>query len=89
MINDLVKEAHENSVKHGFWEKNKNFGEVFRELFGGGKAELILTDEQNILECGIEIQAQPTGKKDQKVTITATDTGAEIDVVLTKPNTSK
>ena len=33
--------------------------------------------------------AQPTGKKDQKVTITATDTGAEIDVVLTKPNTSK
>ena len=26
MINDLVKEAHENSVKHGFWEKNKNFG---------------------------------------------------------------
>ena len=28
MINDLVKEAHENSVKHGFWEKNKNFGEV-------------------------------------------------------------
>jgi len=28
MINDLVKEAHENSVKHGFWEKDKNFGEV-------------------------------------------------------------
>lgn len=28
MITDLVKEAHENSVKHGFWEKDKNFGEV-------------------------------------------------------------
>ena len=28
MINDLVKQAHENSVKHGFWEKDKNFGEV-------------------------------------------------------------
>lgn len=28
MINDLVKSAHENSVNHGFWEKDKNFGEV-------------------------------------------------------------
>ena len=28
MINDLVKRAHENSLKHGFWEDNRNFGEV-------------------------------------------------------------
>ena len=48
---------------------NKNFNEVFKELFGGGKAELILTDEQNILECGIEIQAQPTGKKLQNMSL--------------------
>ena len=48
---------------------NKNFGEVFSELFGGGKAELILTDEENILECGIEIQAQPPGKKLQSMTL--------------------
>ena len=46
---------------------NQNFGEVFKELFGGGKAELILTDVDNILECGIEIQVQPPGKKLQNM----------------------
>ena len=46
---------------------NKNFSEVFTELFGGGKAELILTDKENILECGIEIQVQPPGKKLQNM----------------------
>ena len=60
-------------MKEQFSEKfkiiNKNFNEVFKELFGGGKAELILTDEQNILECGIEIQAQPTGKKLQNMSL--------------------
>ncbi len=48
---------------------NQNFGEVFKELFGGGKAELILTDVDNILECGIEIQVQPPGKKLQNMTL--------------------
>ena len=48
---------------------NKNFGEVFRELFGGGKAELKLTDEENILECGIDINVQPPGKKLQNMSL--------------------
>ena len=34
---------------------NRNFGEVFKELFGGGKAELKLADEENILECAIAL----------------------------------
>ncbi len=46
---------------------NKNFSEVFKELFGGGKAELILTDTENILECGIDITVQPPGKKLQNM----------------------
>ena len=50
-----------------FKQINKNFNEVFVELFGGGKAELILEDENNILECGIDIQVQPTGKKLQNM----------------------
>lgn len=48
---------------------NRNFGEVFKELFGGGKAELILSDEENVLECGIEIEVQPPGKKLQNMTL--------------------
>ena len=48
---------------------NKNFGEVFAELFGGGKAELSLADEENILECGIDINVQPPGKKLQSMTL--------------------
>ena len=50
-----------------FKQINKNFNDVFVELFGGGKAELILEDENNILECGIDIQVQPTGKKLQNM----------------------
>ena len=46
---------------------NKNFGEVFSELFGGGRAELKLEDSDNILECGIEIEVEPPGKKLQNM----------------------
>ena len=46
---------------------NKNFGEVFKELFGGGRAELKLEDNENILECGIEIEVEPPGKKLQNM----------------------
>ena len=52
-----------------FKEINKNFGEVFKELFGGGIAEVSLADENNILECGIDITVQPPGKKLQNMTL--------------------
>ena len=41
---------------------NRNFKEVFRELFGGGSAELTLTEPDNLLESGIEINVAPPGK---------------------------
>ncbi len=41
---------------------NENFGKVFAELFGGGSAELSLSDPENVLESGIEIKAAPPGK---------------------------
>ena len=41
---------------------NRNFKSIFRELFGGGSAELILTEPENVLESGIEISVAPPGK---------------------------
>lgn len=62
-----------NIMKTQFKDKfkliNKNFNEVFTELFGGGKAELILEDEEDVLNCGIDIRVQPPGKKLQNMTL--------------------
>ncbi len=66
MIEDMT-ETMKSQFAEKFKQINKNFNEVFVELFGGGKAELILQDESNILECGIDIQVQPTGKKLQNM----------------------
>ncbi|MBI5641533.1 MAG: chromosome segregation protein SMC [Nitrospirae bacterium] len=54
-------------LREAFETLNSKFGEVFATLFGGGRAELVLTDENNILESGIEITAQPPGKKLQNI----------------------
>lgn len=47
----------------------KNFHNMFRRLFGGGKAELRLIDPQNVLESGIDIFAQPPGKKLENIAL--------------------
>ena len=46
-----------------------NFSELFRKLFGGGRADIILEDPDNILECGIEIIARPPGKQLQSISL--------------------
>ena len=48
---------------------NESFKETFTELFGGGKADLILEDENDILNCGIEIMAQPPGKTQRALSL--------------------
>ena len=65
VIDDMLK-IMEKQFKEQFNIINKNFGEIFSELFGGGRAELKLADG-NVLECGIDIQAQPPGKKLQNM----------------------
>ena len=66
IINDMTATMKE-QFKTQFEIINKNFAEVFKELFGGGNASLKLEDEENILECGIEITVQPPGKKLQNM----------------------
>lgn len=47
----------------------KNFHNMFRRLFGGGRAELRLIDPQNVLESGVDIFAQPPGKKLENIAL--------------------
>jgi chromosome segregation protein len=46
-----------------------NFRQMFVEIFGGGKADLILTEEGDVLECGIDIVARPPGKQLQSISL--------------------
>ena len=66
IISDMTQTMKE-QFKTQFEVINKNFSEVFQELFGGGNASLKLEDEENILECGIDINVQPPGKKLQNM----------------------
>lgn len=52
-----------------FAEIDRNFKIVFRELFGGGTAELVLSDPDNVLESGIEIRVAPPGKIIKSLTL--------------------
>jgi chromosome segregation protein len=52
-----------------FAQVRLNFGEMFQEMFGGGRADLSLLDENDPLNCGIEITAKPPGKQLQSVSL--------------------
>ncbi len=52
-----------------FEEVRENFHELFRKLFGGGKADIILEDPERPLECGIEIIARPPGKEPRSISL--------------------
>ena len=57
-----IEEEMRSSFVQAFNDINKNFGITFKELFGGGSAELALTEPEDVLTSGIEIKAAPPGK---------------------------
>ncbi len=67
-INTLNREARERLL-NAFDEVNNHFQSLFTHLFGGGTAELTLTESDDPLEAGLEIIAKPPGKKPQIMTL--------------------
>ena len=61
---------------------NESFQETFLELFGGGKAQLELEDENDILGCGIEIKVQPPGKQLKTITLLSGGEKAFVAIAL-------
>ena len=61
LIQDLTKHMRQQFTER-FAQINQNFGQIFRELFGGGAAELSFTDDSDVLTSGIEIKVHPPGK---------------------------
>ena len=68
-IVEELEQKMETQFRQQFALMNENFQRTFVKLFGGGKAELRLTDPKDSLNCGIEIVAQPPGKKLQMLSL--------------------
>ena len=64
-----INATSEERFREAFDFVNARFSEVFRETFGGGSAHLSLEDPKSLLECGIEITAQPPGKTAKALTL--------------------
>ena len=68
VIEDLIYEMKQQFLAH-FEQINANFKTVFADLFNGGTAEILLENEEDVLNCGIDIKAQPPGKKLQSLSL--------------------
>lgn len=69
---DLIRQINKTTTEmfaQTFDAVNRNFQEMFTKLFGGGSAKLVLIDDGDVLESGIEIIARPPGKKLQTVSL--------------------
>ena len=71
-LHEVIKKINQSTIenfKATFDTVRVNFKELYRKLFGGGEADLMLTDENNLLESGVDIFAQPPGKKLQNISL--------------------
>ena len=71
-LEDLIERINKQSeevFRENFERIQVNFAELFRKLFGGGKAEIVLENPEDILECAIDIIARPPGKQLQSISL--------------------
>lgn len=69
-LHQIIQEMDEEMKKrfeHSFYSIKAEFEQVFKELFGGGRADLVLTAPEDLLNTGVDIVAQPPGKKLQNL----------------------
>ncbi len=66
LIEELTGKMAER-FREQFRRINNHFSDTFKELFDGGRAELVLDDPQDVLECNINIRVQPPGKNVQNI----------------------
>jgi chromosome segregation protein len=91
-VTDEIRSESEDLFLEAFGQIRKNFHLMFRRLFGGGRAELRLSDPHKVLESGIEILAQPPGKKLENIDLLSggeralTGVALLFSVYLTKPS---
>jgi len=68
LINRLNKKSRE-KFQQTFEEIRSHFQDIFRKLFGGGKADIILDDAEDILDAGIDVIAKPPGKETRSISL--------------------
>lgn len=68
LINRLNKQSREKFIET-FEQIRTNFQQIFRKLFGGGKADIVLEDADDVLEAGIEVIAKPPGKETRSISL--------------------
>jgi chromosome segregation protein len=92
---DMIKRINNTTTEmfvRTFEQVNENFQETFKQLFGGGTAKLVLVDDDDVLDSGIEIIARPPGKKLQTVSLlsggerTMTAVGLLFALYMVKPS---
>ena len=68
LINRLNRQSRD-KFRETFEQIRIHFQEIFRKLFGGGKADIVLEDAEDILEAGIEVIAKPPGKETRSISL--------------------
>ena len=81
IIRDITREMTTIFLEE-FRKIDHYFGQVFEEMFGGGKGQLILEDPANPLTCGIEIRVQPPGKQVKTITLLSGGEKAFVAIAL-------